>query len=176
MALVENLQREDLNPIEEAEGYQRLIAEFGYTQESLADRVGKDRSTVANALRLLRLPTACASLLAEGRLSMGHARALLGPRSVDSDGEARPPRRRPGSLGPPGRGAGQARARRRGGRARPRRRKAPSPNARDLGLRLSRALGTRVDVVEASPGKGEIAIHFHSLDQLDVLLARLLGE
>ena len=56
MALVENLQREDLNPIEEAEGYERLVAEFGYTQEKLAERVGKERSTVANALRLLRLP------------------------------------------------------------------------------------------------------------------------
>jgi ParB family chromosome partitioning protein len=60
MALVENLQREDLNPIEEAEGYQRLVAEFGYTQESLSARVGKDRSTVANALRLLKLPPRCA--------------------------------------------------------------------------------------------------------------------
>src|SRR5262245_14149276 len=78
MALVENLQREDLNPIEEAAGYERLIAEFGYTQEKLADRVGKERSTVANALRLLRLPDNVRTLVAQGRLSMGHARALLG--------------------------------------------------------------------------------------------------
>ena len=78
MALVENLQREDLNPIEEAEGYQRLVAEFGYTQESLAERVGKERSTVANALRLLKLPPSVRAMVVEGRLSMGHARALLG--------------------------------------------------------------------------------------------------
>ncbi|HEX7596758.1 MAG TPA: ParB/RepB/Spo0J family partition protein, partial [Polyangia bacterium] len=78
MALVENLQREDLNPIEEAEGYQRLVAEFGYTQESLAARVGKERSTVANALRLLKLPPPVRVMVVEARLSMGHARALLG--------------------------------------------------------------------------------------------------
>ena len=84
MALVENLQREDLNPIEEAAGYERLIAEFGYTQEKLADRVGKDRSTVANALRLLRLPDGVRAWSAQGRLSMGHARALLGLETVDA--------------------------------------------------------------------------------------------
>src|SRR3954452_22361304 len=82
MALVENLQREDLNPIEEAAGYERLIAEFGYTQEKLADRVGKERSTVANAIRLLRLPEGVRTLVAQGRLSMGHARALLGLESA----------------------------------------------------------------------------------------------
>src|SRR6185436_10756305 len=78
LALVENLQRADLNPIEEAEGYQRLMAEFGYTQEALAGRVGKDRSTVANALRLLKLPPAVRDMVIAGRLSMGHARGLLG--------------------------------------------------------------------------------------------------
>ena len=84
MALVENLQREDLNPIEEAAGYERLVAEFGYTQEKLADRVGKERSTVANSLRLLRLPDSVRGLVAQGRLSMGHARALLGLESVSA--------------------------------------------------------------------------------------------
>src|SRR5262245_38056921 len=84
MALVENLQREDLNPIEEANGYQRLVDEFGYTQEALASRVGKDRSTVANALRLLRLPDGVRALVTEGRLSMGHARALLGLESDEA--------------------------------------------------------------------------------------------
>src|SRR6185369_2214908 len=78
MALVENLQREDLNPIEEAEGYQRLVAEYGYTQETLAGRVGKERSTVANSLRLLKLPPAVRGMVIGGQLGMGHARALLG--------------------------------------------------------------------------------------------------
>jgi ParB family chromosome partitioning protein len=78
MALVENLQREDLNPIEAAEGYQRLVEEFGLTQEELAGRVGRDRSSVANSLRLLRLPKPLRDDVASGTLSEGHARALLG--------------------------------------------------------------------------------------------------
>src|SRR5690349_16757361 len=77
LALVENLQRADLNPIEEAEGYSRLIAEFDVTQQDVATVVGKDRSTVANSLRLLNLPAVVRRLLQEGHLSVGHARALL---------------------------------------------------------------------------------------------------
>jgi ParB family chromosome partitioning protein len=77
LALVENLLREDLNPMEEAEAYQQILAEFGWTQEVLAQRVGKDRSTIANSLRLLRLPRAIQDDLRSGRLTMGHARALL---------------------------------------------------------------------------------------------------
>ena len=179
MALVENLQREDLNPLEEAAGYERLVAEFGYTQESLADRVGKERSTVANALRLLRLPAAVRALLAEGRLSMGHARALLGletpaamerlaRKSIAQDLSVRKVeaivRREREGLGADARQATATRAAKAGA----------SASARDLGLRLSRAFGTRVEVVEAGPGRGEIAIHYHSLDQLDALLDRLL--
>jgi ParB family chromosome partitioning protein len=178
MALVENLQREDLNPLEEAAGYERLIAEFGYTQEKLADRVGKERSTVANSLRLLRLPETVLGLVAAGRLSMGHARALLGlesaaamerlaRRTVSQDLSVRKVeelvrRDRAGADGSGGAKSGAAKGR-------------PSPNARDLGLRLTRALGTRVDVNETSPGHGHIAIHFQSLDQLDALLDRIVG-
>ena len=77
LALVENLMREDLNPIEEAEAYQRLLAEFGWTQEDLAERVSKDRSTISNCLRLLKLPDLIRADLRAGRLTMGHARALL---------------------------------------------------------------------------------------------------
>jgi ParB family chromosome partitioning protein len=77
LALVENLLREDLNPIEEAEAYQRLLAEFGWTQEELAQRVSRDRSTIANCLRLLKLPDLIRADLRAGRLTMGHARALL---------------------------------------------------------------------------------------------------
>jgi ParB family chromosome partitioning protein len=78
MALVENLQREDLNPLEAAEAYQKLVGEFGLTQEELAGRLGRDRSSVANSLRLLRLPKRIRDDVAEGTLSEGHARALLG--------------------------------------------------------------------------------------------------
>ena len=77
LALVENLLREDLNPMEEAEAYQRLLAEFGWTQEELAQRVGRDRSTIANCLRLLKLPGLIQEDLRANRLTMGHARALL---------------------------------------------------------------------------------------------------
>lgn len=81
LALVENLLRENLNPLEEAEAYQRLLADFSWTQEELAERVGKDRSSIANCLRLLRLPEPIQADLRAGRLTMGHARALL---SLDS--------------------------------------------------------------------------------------------
>jgi ParB family chromosome partitioning protein len=77
LALIENLLREDLNPMEEAEAYHQALTEFGWTQEQLAQRVGKDRSTIANALRLLRLPPSIQQDLRAGRLTMGHARALL---------------------------------------------------------------------------------------------------
>ena len=174
MALVENLQREDLNPIEEAQGFERLIDEFGYTQEALAARVGKDRSTVANALRLLRLPASVRGLVTEGRLSMGHARALLGLEEAGAierlarrvvarelsvrQVEALVKRERDGH------GAGKT-------PAAPAR---PSASARDLAERLSRALGTRVRVVEEEPGKGRLEVAYHSLDQLDAVLARIL--
>jgi ParB family chromosome partitioning protein len=84
LALVENLLREDLNPMEEAEAYQRLLGEFDWTQEDLGERVGKDRSSVANFLRLLKLPELIQDDLRAGRLTMGHARALL---SLDSPAE-----------------------------------------------------------------------------------------
>lgn len=85
LALVENLQREDLNPIEEAEGYVRLVKEFGLTQQEVADLVGKDRSTIANLLRVLNLPAEVRRMLEQGGLTLGHARALLG---VDDAGRA----------------------------------------------------------------------------------------
>jgi ParB family chromosome partitioning protein len=174
MAMVENLQREDLNPIEEAAGYQRLIAELGYTQESLATRVGKDRTTITNALRLLRLPDEVRDLVVEGRVSMGHARALLGLESVDSmvrlarrvaaremsvrqvEGLVRREREDGGN------GAGSAPPSR------------PSASARDLAERLSRGVGVRVKVVEAGPGRGHLELHYNSLDELDTLIGRLL--
>jgi ParB family chromosome partitioning protein len=83
LALIENIQREDLNPIEEAQAYKKLIETVGLTQESLADRVGRDRSYITNYLRLLRLPEDIQRLVAEGKLSTGHARTLLGLDQLD---------------------------------------------------------------------------------------------
>lgn len=77
VSLVENLQRDDLNPLEVALAYQKMIQEFGLTQQDIADRVGKDRTSVANTLRLLKLPQEVQDLIADGKLSMGHARALI---------------------------------------------------------------------------------------------------
>jgi len=82
IALIENIQREDLNPMEEATAYRQLHEEFGLTQEEISRRVGKERSTIANFLRLLRLPETVKKLLASGQLSMGHARALLAVESA----------------------------------------------------------------------------------------------
>ena len=179
MALVENLQREDLNPIEEAAGYERLIAEFGYTQEKLADRVGKERSTVANALRLLRLPDGVRDAGRAGAAVDGARARAARPGVGGRDGAAGAPhggrricrcaRSRSWSgatARTPAAAAAQAGAPRPGARR---------ANARDLGLRLTRALGTRVDVNEAAPGRGHIAIHYHSLDQLDALIERLVA-
>jgi ParB family chromosome partitioning protein len=173
LALVENLQREDLNPIEEAEGYQRLVAEFGYTQESLATRVGKERSTVANALRLLKLPPVVRGMVVEGRLSMGHARALLG---LEADAAIERLARQTASRNLSVRQV-EALVRRERGEAAP----APppqkdSPANRDLSLRLQRALSARVKLVESGPGKGHIEIHYTTLDELDAILAKILGS
>jgi len=166
MSLVENVQREDLNPIEEAEAYQRLIAEHAYTQETLAARVGKDRTTIANALRLLKLPESVRGFVMAGRLSMGHARALLGLEDGPTiERVARRVMAREMSV----RQVEALVRREREPRAaepaaEPER---PTSSARDLGERLSRHLGTRVRVVEESPQAGRIELRYGSLDQLD---------
>lgn len=173
MALVENLQREDLNPIEEAEGYQRLVTERGYTQESVAARVGKERSTVANSLRLLKLPTAVRGMVSDGRLSMGHARALLG---LDSDASIEKLARQSISRSLSVRQVELLVKRdREGVESRPTPPPAPeSPAARDLTQRLQRSLQTRVKLVETGPGRGHLEIHYNSLDELDGILAKIL--
>jgi len=84
IALIENIQRENLNPIEEGQAYKLLIEQFQYTQQDLADKVGKDRSTIANAMRLLKLPNNIKDFIADGLLSMGHARSILG---IENDDE-----------------------------------------------------------------------------------------
>jgi ParB family chromosome partitioning protein len=179
LAMVENLQREDLNPIEEAEGFDRLIQEFGYTQESLATRVGKDRTTVTNALRLLKLPPGVRGLVIAARLSMGHARAILGLEALGTG--ATEAMERLGRLAATRElSVRQVEQIVRRERERPSAETAPVPppapsiSARDLATRLSRGLATRVRVVETGAGRGHVDIHYASLDQLDGLLTKLL--
>jgi ParB family transcriptional regulator, chromosome partitioning protein len=175
-ALVENLQRSDLNPMEEAEAYARLVSEHGYTQEQVAERVGKERSTVANSLRLLKLPPSVRQKVEEGALSMGHARALLALESVpDIEVVSRQIAARGLSVRATEalirqrlRGPGTATAK-----------TAPvaqkSASVRDVENRLTKSLGAQVSLSEDANGKGgTIEIRYADLDDLDRLLERLL--
>ncbi|WP_038048536.1 ParB/RepB/Spo0J family partition protein [Thermus caliditerrae] len=160
LALVENLQREDLSPVEEARGYQALLA-MGLTQEEVARRVGKARSTVANALRLLQLPEEALAALEEGRITAGHARALLMLEPEDRLFGLQ-------QVLEKGLSVRQAEAlRERLVRERERSAKEPSP----LALGLSRHLGMPVQVVGGKRGK--VVIRYRSLEELEVLLRRL---
>lgn len=165
LALVENLQRDDLSPLEEAAAYQRLIDEFGHTQEEVAERVGKSRPAVANALRLLRLPDAIKHDLARGRLTAGHARVLL---AID-DPEAQL------------RTAKQIQARKLSVRDAEQLAAARKPNHRPvsrdphrtaLERELSTALGTRVRITPKGQG-GRIEIEFYSPEELQGLVDRI---
>jgi len=168
LALIENVQREDLNPVELAEALERLGREHGYTQEALAERIGKDRATIANSLRLLKLPPRVRQMVIEGSLSEGHARALLGAAEAKAietladkvvrsslsvrETERLVRGRKKQNAGQPESGAAQK-----------------SASVRDLEARLTRHLGTRVEVNDHG-GKGEIAVRYGSLDELDRIL------
>src|SRR5437870_2107757 len=175
LALVENLQRDDLSPVDEARGYERLIAEFSLTQQDVADAVGRDRSTVANALRLLKLPAAVLALIHEGRLSVGHARALL---ALEDARLATSLAKEAVDLGLSVR---DVEDRVRGGRApvrRPRLKKGvgQAPEVRRIEDALRRRLGTDVRVTLRAKGKGQIHVNFYSNDDLARLLELILGS
>ncbi|MBZ4399129.1 ParB/RepB/Spo0J family partition protein [Myxococcus sp. MISCRS1] len=175
LALVENLQRADLNPIEEAEGYKRLTDEFKLTQEQISQRVGKERSTVANALRLLALPADVKGMVADGSLSMGHARALLGvPRLPELQNLARQVAEKKLSVRDTERLVQQSRSngKKDAGKTPPKQ----SPQVKSLVEELQRRLGTKVRLTERSPGKGTIEVDFFSYDDLDRLLKLLRKE
>ncbi len=177
LALVENVQREDLNPIELAEAFDRLLREHGYTQETLAERVHKNRSTVSNSLRLLKLPPRVRSMVIGGDLSEGHARALLGATDdkameeiADKAVRGRLPVRKVEELVRTSRGPKEG-AGEKGGKAEGP--AAKSPGIKDLEARLMRRLGSKVEVRDRD-GRGELAVSYGSLDELDRILA-LLG-
>lgn len=170
MALVENIQREDLDPIEQASGIQRLIAEFKMTHDQAAEMVGRSRSAVSNLLRLLALAAPVRELVQQGRLDMGHARALLalsGMQQIDTARliaerglSVREAERMVGKLV---KGMGTARGRRTTDR-----------DTLRLEEELSQRLGTRVNIKPAAKkGSGKLIINYRTLDQLDAILARL---
>ena len=168
MSLIENIQRENLNPMEEAAGLQRLIDEFKMTHEQAADAVGRSRSATSNLLRLLKLPKPVQAMVMEGVLEMGHARALL---ALDSARQIEAANR-VASRGLSVRETEALVARQlRGGTARKKRRA-----DRDL-LRLeqetSERLGTTVEIRPGRKGTGKVIVHYAGLDHLDTLLRKL---
>ncbi len=172
MALVENLQREDLNPLEAAEAYQRLVDEFGLTQEELAARLGRDRSSVANSLRLLRLPKRVRDDVAEGTLSEGHARALLGLEKTSDQLKARDEVVRRGLNV---RGTEALVRRWRGAGPKTVRQASQDPNVGALEDQLRTALGTRVKIVADGKG-GTLHITYFSSDDLTRIADIILGS
>jgi ParB family chromosome partitioning protein len=177
LALVENLQREALNPLEEAEGYRTLGDRFSLTQAEIAQSVGKDRSTVANLLRLLALPPSIRRLLEGGDLSMGHARALLAVADPARAGElARLAVREGWSVREverrAGEGTGSAGARRKKKRSA----SAGDPAVKALEEALREALSTRVSVRLGRRGIGTIELTFHGIEDLDRIVEVLTGR
>ena len=170
MALIENIQREDLSPLEEAQALARLIEEFGLTHERAAEAVGRSRAMVTNLLRLLDLPEPIKRLLDAGRLQMGHARTLasvqpearavaLAQQAADNDWSVREleeAARR--AVSAPKSSTPSAR---------------PDPNIAALERDLAEKLATRVQVAHAKNGRGRLVIHYHSIDELDGILGRI---
>lgn len=172
IGIVENVQRTDLNPIEEAQGFQALIDRFGRTQEDIAEAVGKSRPHIANMLRLLKLPEDIQEMVRDGRLSSGHARAIL--TAPDSHGLAMKAISEGLSVREVERLAQQAKDEKHGPRASVLAAEAKSADTRALEQSLSNALGLDVTIVEKGEA-GEVKISYKSLAQLDEVIRRLRG-
>jgi len=170
VALVENLQRQDLNALEEAEGYQRLLEDFGLTHEALGYAVSKSRSHVGNTIRLLRLPESIKKEVRSGALSSGHARVLIN--TPDPEALAEQILKRGMSV----RQAETLAAKAVAARGAPRQPKAENLDIADLERRVSAAIGTRVTITTNRKGSGDISIQFRDLFQLEELIGRLTGE
>lgn len=168
LAIVENVQRADLNPIEEARGYQALIEQFGYTQADLGAAVGKSRVHVTNALRLLRLPAAVLALIESGKLSAGHGRALL---------SAKHPEQLAQTMIAGNISVREAEKLAQDGIDQPRSRQSRtrviSPDTASLQKELTDRLGLRTELRHDESGRGELRIFYASLDQLDGVCRKL---
>lgn len=173
LAMVENLQRAALSPLEEAEGYRQLMDEFGLSQQEVAEAMGRDRSTVANSLRLLQLPDAVRQLVADGKLSAGHARALLGAsserRMVELAEQAV-------SEGWSVRQVEAQVQRARAARAPKPQERRRDPAERRLEEELQRALGTAVRIHRVRGNKGRIEIPFYSAEDFERIYELLVGS
>lgn len=176
IALIENVQRQDLNPVEEAEAYSRLIAQFGHSQEALGKLVGKSRSHVANLMRLLDLPASVLEIVRGGQLSMGHARALIGlddaavlARQVVAKGLSV---RQVEQLAQKAKGRGdEAAAKSRGATA-----KVRDADIVALEQHLGDLVGLKVSIEHGPNGAGTLTLRYSTLDQLDMLCQRLSGD
>lgn len=174
VALIENIQREDLNPIEVAHAFDRLNKEFSLSHEDIARRTGKDRTTVTNMLRLLKLPGDVQILLAEHRLSMGHARAILGLPTPELQIQVA---EKASSEGMSVRQVERLVQR----MSEPREPKTPEEVAQDPNVRaaieqLERVLGTRVRIVEKSEQRGRIEIDYYSMEDLTRIYELIVGD
>jgi ParB family chromosome partitioning protein len=172
LALVENLQREDLDALEAAEGYRQLAEDFGLSHEEIASRVGKSRATVSNTMRLLRLPPTVRQALVSGKLSEGHARALLAlPTAQAQSAAAQTVVKRGLSV----RQTEELVQKLTGTRRRTKGRGSRSPEEADVEERLRRALGTKVTLRRGRKG-GNLIIHFYSDEELEALIDRLASS
>ena len=169
ISLIENIQREDLDVIEEAQAYRQLIDDYALTQEQVAKRLSKSRTAITNAMRLLNLDERVQAMLAEGAIAMGHARALLAIKSKTAQYalaqkvaaeqmSVREVERAVKQLsGSPGKGS------------KPRKKKGSDPYLRDLEEKMAQAVGTKVIISEKARGKGKIEIEYYSMAELDRL-------
>lgn len=170
MALIENIQRQELDPIEEAQGIKRLVDEFGLTHEAAADAVGRSRSAVSNLLRLLALPQPLQQMMHEGQLEMGHARALLSLPTVSQLELANEAVRKGMSVREVERRVQQHAAQKT--TVAPQQKRI-DPDVARLEEQVSEAIGARVSIRQASGGCGKLVIDYASLDELDFLLEKL---
>lgn len=174
-ALIENVQRTDLNPIEEATGYSELIERFGYTQEEVAEVIGKSRSHLANTLRLLRLPASVRGLVQDGKLTAGHARALIGREDAEALArrivdEAMNVREVEALVQEGGKGGGGAGKSGRGGG------EDNDTDSRAFEKDMSDSLGLKVEIKPGSGESGTLSIKYGNFDQLDYIRSRLVGR
>ncbi len=170
MALIENIQRQDLTPLEEADALKRLIDDFDLTHQQAADAVGRSRAAVSNLLRLTELPASIKKLLDEGKLEMGHARCLLTLPERDAESLALEAARHGWSVRELEEAARRAQSAPKG-----KAKSAPArdPNIADLERELAERFATRVELAQGRGGRGKLVIHYHSHDELEGILQKV---